>query len=124
MYLIKSAWVLKIIMLASISSLTLISACKSPLQLYKIDIRQGNYMTQSMVDQLQPNQSKAAVKAILGSPAHIPVLNKDTWVYDYSLIPGSGNRPEEHKRLSLKFVNNKLQSYSGDWEIKQLKKSL
>jgi outer membrane protein assembly factor BamE (lipoprotein component of BamABCDE complex) len=75
-----------------------------------------------MLDKLRTGQSKEQVQAILGSPAHKPVLEKDTWIYDYSLVPGSGNRPCERKRFGLNFVHNKLQSYTGDWDIRQLKK--
>jgi len=94
-----------------------IQAC----HLYKHDVRQGNYVTQAIVDQLQPGQSKAEVQRIMGTPILAPIFKLEQLQYDYYFKPGIKGK-KEHKTLRLYFENNKLASYSGDWYIANLPK--
>lgn len=102
-----------LICLASFS----LTAC----QLYQMDIRQGNHVTQEMVDKLRVGQSKMDVHRYMGTAAVIPVINLDRWDYQYYFKPGDGG-PIEHKALTLYFKGDKLQSYSGDWNLAHLPK--
>ena len=50
---------------------SLLAACSSPtgyINAYKIDIQQGNVLTQEMVAQLKPGQTREQVRYILGTP--------------------------------------------------------
>lgn len=98
-----------------------LTACKSPIKLFKHDMQQGNFTSQAMVEKLKVNLSKTQVQAIMGSPAHIPMLQQDTWVYSYYFTPGDGGA-KQNKQLILQFKQNKLKSYSGDWQIPKLPK--
>ena len=61
---------------------------------YKIDIQQGNVITQEMVDQLRPGMTRAQVQYVMGTPLLEDTFNKDRWDYVYSMQPGSEPRTQ------------------------------
>lgn len=93
---------------------TLTSACSFFPGVYKIDITQGNIVTQEMVDQLRPGLSKRQVSFILGTPQVRDTFNQDRWDYLYSIQPGGGQRAQEV--LSVFFEGNQLVRFEGDFE--------
>lgn len=93
---------------------TILSACGFFPGVYKIDITQGNIITQDMVDQLRPGLSKRQVNFILGTPQVRDTFNQDRWDYLYSIQPGGGQRAQEV--LSVFFENGELVSFEGDFE--------
>lgn len=103
-------------------SFNLAACSRGPFKIYKKDIRQGNYVTQEMVNKLEPNLTKHQVQQIMGTSTFISLFHDDRWDYRYRFIPGD-NKNIEYKVLTLYFKNNRLYSYSGDWEIKKLPKN-
>lgn len=102
-------------MLAAIS---LLGACGSiPIiqfpGVYKVDIEQGNIVTQEMVDQLRPGMTKRQVTFVMGTPLVRDPFHQDRWDYVYSYQPGGGERGQE--RLSVLFENDELVSITGDF---------
>ena len=81
---------------------------------YRIDIPQGNIVTQEMVDQLRPGLTKQQVSFILGTPIVRDTFNQDRWDYLYSFQPGGGERAQEV--LSVFFENNELVRIEGDFQ--------
>jgi outer membrane protein assembly factor BamE len=81
---------------------------------YRIDIPQGNIITQEMVDQLRPGLTKRQVTFILGTPLLRDTFDQDRWDYLYSFQPGGGERAQEV--LTVHFENNVLTSISGDFQ--------
>jgi outer membrane protein assembly factor BamE len=79
---------------------------------FKIDIRQGNYVSQDMVVQLKPGQTKDQVRYILGTPLVMDVFHADRWDYVYRFKPGRG--PVEQRRLIVYFQDNRLVRVGGD----------
>lgn len=80
---------------------------------YKIDIPQGNVVTQEMVDQLRPGMTYNQVRFIMGTPLITDTFSGERWDYLYSIQRG-GN-PREQERISLFFENNQLSRISGDF---------
>lgn len=80
---------------------------------YRIDIPQGNIITQEMVDQLRPGLTKNQVIFILGTPLVRDTFHQDRWDYVYSFQPGGGERVQE--RLTVFFENNELTHFDGDF---------
>jgi len=81
---------------------------------YRIDIPQGNIITQEMVDQLRPGLSKRQVNFILGTPLVRDTFDQDRWDYVYSYQPGGGERAQE--RLTVFFDDNgELTHFTGDF---------
>jgi outer membrane protein assembly factor BamE len=94
--------------------LLLITGCSSiPSVLYKIDVQQGNIITQEMVDKLKPGMGEAQVRFVLGSPLIDDVFHKDRWDYVYRLLQ-HGNLVEEYK-LTVFFEDDKLVRTAGDF---------
>lgn len=90
-----------------------LAGCSFP-GVYKIDIQQGNVVTQDMIDQLRPGMTRRQVRFIMGNPLLTDTFHNDRWDYLYSLQPGGGERQQEH--VSLIFNgNDQLVSLSGDF---------
>ncbi len=80
---------------------------------YRIDIDQGNIITQEMVNQLKPGMTRDQVKYVMGSPLIVDPFHPDRWDYVYTLRKGDGKRKRE--QLSVYFKNDVLASLSGDF---------
>ena len=94
--------------------LLFITGCSSiPSVLYKIDVQQGNIITQDMVDKLKPNMTKSQVRFVLGTALIGDVFHKDRWDYVYRLLQ-HGNLVEEYK-LTVFFEDDKLVRTAGDF---------
>lgn len=98
--------------------LPLLAACASAPDLtsylspYRIDVRQGNYVSQEMVAQLKPGLTRDQVRFILGSPLIADMFHADRWDYVYRFEHGRGELQE--RRLIVFFENNKLARVAGD----------
>ena len=73
---------------------------------YKMDIRQGNYITPEMREKLKLGMSKQQVRYVLGTPMVSDVFDGNRWDYVYLLEP----RGElvEKQRLTLYFEGDNL----------------
>jgi outer membrane protein assembly factor BamE len=92
--------------LAAILLAALLSGC-----IYRIDIQQGNYVTQDLVDRLKPGMTKAEVKQLLGTPLLSDAFHGNRWDYYFSNVAGRGAR--EEAKLSVFFENEKMVSFAG-----------
>jgi len=91
-----------------------LAGCSFP-GVYKIDIQQGNVVTQDMIDQLRPGMTRRQVRFIMGNALLTDTFHPDRWDYLYSLQPGGGERQQE--RVSVFFnQNDQLVSLSGDFK--------
>ncbi len=80
---------------------------------YKINITQGNIITQDMVDQLRPGMTKRQVLFVMGTPLVRDPYRQDRWDYVYNFQPGDGERGQE--RLTVFFVDDRLARTTGDF---------
>ena len=99
-------------MLLCTVSITL-SGCGFIPGVYKIDVQQGNVVTQDMVDQLRPGMTQRQVRFIMGTPLIQDTFHPERWDYLYSLKSGRSERVQE--RISLTFEDNRLIGLSGDF---------
>lgn len=79
---------------------------------YRIDVRQGNLVTQEMAAQLKPGMTKDQVRFVLGTPLVNDVFHADRWDYVYRFKPGRGELQE--RKLSIFFQDGKLARVAGD----------
>jgi len=79
---------------------------------YRIDVRQGNYVTQDMVAQLKPGMTREQVRFVLGTPLVADVFHADRWDYIYRFQPGKGESQE--RRLAVVFEDGRLARLEGD----------
>ncbi|HET7160222.1 MAG TPA: outer membrane protein assembly factor BamE [Burkholderiales bacterium] len=95
----------------------IVSACNSVpmlpgLSAHKIDIQQGNYVTQDMVDKLKPGMSKSQVRFALGTPLVVDPFRNDRW--DYIYVLQKEGRVIEQRRIVVLFNDDKLVRIEGD----------
>lgn len=107
---------MKTFLIYSLSAIVLlISACskdKIP-GVYRIDIQQGNDVTQAMINKLEAGMSKSQVAYIMGTPLLIDTFHPNRWDYVYSFHPGNGKR--EQRRVTLFFnPEENLSHIEGD----------
>lgn len=91
-----------------------LAGCSGFPGVYKIDIPQGNVVTQEMVDQLRPGMSQSQVRFIMGSPLITDTFHEGRWDYLYTKKSGDdGSYSKE--RISLYFTDGKLNGLNGDF---------
>ncbi len=81
---------------------------------YKIDIQQGNVLTQDMVSQLRPGLTKDQVRFILGTPVLMDMFHANRWDYVYSLRKGNSGETEMRKFSTFFDADGKLTRVAGD----------
>ena len=79
---------------------------------YRIDIQQGNYISQEMVAQLKRGMTQDQVRFVLGTPLVTDLFHAERWDYVYQLDrPG---QPLVQRRLAVFFADGKLDRLEGD----------
>jgi outer membrane protein assembly factor BamE len=79
---------------------------------YRINIEQGNIVTQEMVDQLKPGMTRRQVRYILGTPLVEDSFDRDRWDYVYLLRNGYETIYEN--RLTVHFEGDSLSLLTGN----------
>lgn len=80
---------------------------------YRIDIQQGNYISQEMVSQLKPGMTREQVRFVLGTPLVTDIFHTDRWDYVYFRDPPG--KPREQRRLAVFFsADGRLVRVDGD----------
>lgn len=98
----------------TLTSFLTLAGCSFP-GVYKIDVQQGNVITQDMIDQLRPGMSTNQVRYVMGNPLVQDTFNPNRWDYIYSLKPGGHTRQQE--RISLLFnQQGQLIALAGDFK--------
>lgn len=80
--------------------------------IYKLDIQQGNVITENMVAALEPGMERRKVRFLLGTPLVIDTFDPERWDYIYSFQEGGGKREQRH--LVVVFEHNRLLRLEGD----------
>jgi len=73
---------------------------------YKIEVRQGNLITQEMRDKLKLGMTQSQVKLVLGAPLINDVYHANRWDYIYRL--NEKGELIENQRLTLFFDKDSL----------------
>lgn len=80
---------------------------------YRVDVRQGNYVTQEMVSQLRPGMTRDQVRFVLGTPLVTDAFHGERWDYVYRFVPGRSQKVEQ-RHLSVFFKEDRLDRVGGD----------
>ncbi len=80
---------------------------------YRIDIEQGNIVTQEMIDQLQPGMNQRQVRFILGTPLLEDSFNNERW--DYPYVIRNGTEVIREAKVTVHFDGDSLVRVSGDY---------
>src|SRR5210317_830837 len=98
-------------LLIALTLLTL-SGCSSFPGVYKMDVAQGNEVTQEMVDQLRPGMTESQVRYVMGTPLLTDTFNQTRWDYIYQLV--QEDERVEQRRITLYFDGGRLSRLEGD----------
>lgn len=79
---------------------------------YKMDIQQGNYVTQQMVAKLKPGMTRSQVRFILGTPLIVDMFRTNRW--DYIYIYEKRGKVTEQRKITVIFEDDKLARVEGD----------
>lgn len=79
---------------------------------HKIDVQQGNVVTQEMVAQLRKGMDKKKVQFIMGTPIILDTFNNTRWDYIYTSQHRGGEI--EKRRVTLVFADEKLDRVEGN----------
>lgn len=79
---------------------------------YRIDIEQGNIVTQEMVDQLEAGMNQRQVRFIMGTPLVEDSFNKSRW--DYPYIIRNGEKVIREARVTMHFEDARLANVTGE----------
>ena len=86
-------------------TLALTSGC-----LYRMDIRQGNFLDPSQVIRLENGMTKSQVRFLLGTPQLPNGFDNDRWNYYYYDRPGRADKATT-KRLTVWFKDDKVDHF-------------
>lgn len=79
---------------------------------YKMDIQQGNVVTQEMISKLQPGMTRSQVRFALGTPLVVDPFRDNRWDYVYRY--DKRGQQVEHRRIVVIFDGDKLVRIEGD----------
>ena len=82
------------------------------LGVYKLDVNQGNYVTQDQVDRLKVGLTRAQVRATMGTPMLTDAFHANRWDYPYEF--NRLGRTVEHRQFTIYFVDDKVARWEGD----------
>lgn len=105
--------------LAAIAALPLVSCGSVRLPMpdvvtpYRIEIQQGNFVSQEMVSQLKPGMSKDQVRFVMGTPLITDSFHADRWDYVFRRQKAN-SRELEQRKLAVFFEDGKLKRIEGD----------
>ena len=80
--------------------------------IYRLDINQGNYLSQDQVNKLRVGQTRQQVVQLLGTPLLVSAFRDNRWDYVYEFTRQGQVR--EHRTFTLFFVDGKLARWEGD----------
>ena len=79
---------------------------------YRIDIQQGNYISQDMLVKLKPGMSRSQVRFALGTPLVVDPFRNDRWDYFYMLHKAGAL--SERRVVTVIFKGDELLRIEGD----------
>jgi len=86
---------------------------------YRIDVQQGNVLTQDMISQLRPGLSRDQVRFILGSPLLTDAFHADRWDYLFRLKEGKTGEVTMRKFTVFFDAEGLLERVMGDVEAQE-----
>jgi len=90
----------------SLVAVTVLSFLLTSCAVYKLEIQQGNSISNETVSQLKKGMSKAEVASLLGNPLMQDNFRSNRWDYIYYI--GRGRSSSKQQNLTLIFANEQL----------------
>lgn len=79
---------------------------------YRVDVVQGNVVTQEILAQIQPGLGRAQVKEILGTPLLADPFHVDRW--DYAFTIRRQGVPDQKRLVTVFFKNDAVERFDAE----------
>lgn len=108
-----------VLILTSLLGFASLSACSFP-GVYKLNVQQGNIVTQDMLDKLKPGMTERQVIYVMGNPVLRNPYTQQSWDYLYTLEERDKVTKSYHIRIF--FDNQGLYThYTGELPQKKVR---
>ncbi len=106
-----------VVLLSACSSFSNVSLSKPEtlfglLEPYRVDVVQGNVITQEVMAQIQPGLGRMQVREILGSPMLTDIFHQDRWDYVFSIR--RQGVADQQRRVSVFFKNDAVDRFDTE----------
>jgi len=93
-----------------------LSAC-----VYRPDIKQGNFLSPDMIEQIKPGMTEAQVRFVLGPPMVKDPFHPERWDYVYYNVPStlSSDHTVSEQHVVVLFKDGKVTSVEQLLPVKQ-----
>ena len=78
---------------------------------YRIDVQQGNFVSQEMVTQLREGMTQDQVRFVLGTPLLTDIFHAERWDYPFRLVKRNGEVTTS--KVSVYFKDNRMVRFEG-----------
>ncbi|MES2933025.1 MAG: outer membrane protein assembly factor BamE [Pseudomonadota bacterium] len=78
---------------------------------FRIDIQQGNFVSEEMVSQLKEGMTRDQVRFVLGTPLLTDIFHGDRWDYPFRLQKSNGDVITS--RVAVFFKDGKMERFEG-----------
>jgi outer membrane protein assembly factor BamE len=103
---------MRLVKVAFLCATVMLAGCSS--WVYRIDIPQGNFLEQKLVNKLRVQMTREQVLFILGSPVAKNPFKDDKWHYLYTI---DKNKTDNYRsELVIHFIDDKLSDLTGDFK--------
>lgn len=99
-----------VLLVATLMALSGCSSLRFP-GVYRIDIPQGNFVTEDMLAKLQPGMTPEQVRFALGAPTLIDPFTANVWFYPMTYRPGKGDNVSQ--KIAVYFDGGVYSRYEG-----------
>ncbi len=89
-------------------------------RVYKIDVQQGNDLSERQLEGLNVGMDRQQVRALLGTPLIDDPFRQDRWDYFYALREGN-SKDTTRRRMSLYFEGETLARIDGGLETETVR---
>jgi len=92
--------------LVFLSLCTVLIGCSNPIWIYKVDVQQGNLISERDTVKLKKGMTMAEVRQIMGEPVAVDTFNTQRWNYIYTLQLNGGKIKK--RSLTIIFKNDRV----------------
>lgn len=115
----RTTLITRSLILTSLLGFATLSGCAFP-GVFKLNVQQGNIVTQDMLDKLQPGMTERQVIFVMGNPVLRNPYESTRWDYLYTLE--ERDTITHSYRISIFFDDNgRLTHYTGKLPAKEVK---
>ncbi len=110
---------MKSLILIAVTCLSLVLTGCSQFGVYRLDVQQGNLITQEQLAKVKPGMARIDVRNLLGTPLLMDVFNGNRWDYYFSDDRNSGSkinpfaREGQQYKVAIIFEQEKVARIDG-----------